>query len=614
MKKLMMMMALTATAAGLFAAPVKKSLVASAELAPFAELTPMATALGTALNNPMLPAIALGGVQQVLMQNFGRLRSELPLRLQLYIAMDEIQKIDFSAKEPLKGKGDAALLYPIADSEAEFLKKHAGAEKAADGTIRLPPGGTRKEESWVKFTPDGKYCAFASTAALAARAADDFAKRPAPKANKQSHLLRFGVREAGLTAIVTILRQVQEQQQKELLKLGKENQGPLAAKFAAFSKGRWQEQSALLSTFAGGVLALDLDDNGISIVGNLRRKPGVQAAEAGVALPAGALESMPMGPNVFLACNRLAKLAGDCVNQEGFARTKALTHDLLQGLAEAVVVEAQKNKDLQKYVELIKEVVLAADEAVGVFAYPQKADWDAMAIGFDAQKRPAVLGGGQVATVATETTAAKKFLTRLAAALVRQWPGSQFLVQKDPDTFVVNWGSIIDFAAKETGATKDPKQMKDVSQVKKTLAGVLGGLSSEISFASNGQRAVFAAPGVKLASGKGEARFLAAVPEAAKTRPGAAFYFTPYAFARDVVLPQIVKFGDKETAQQLQALQAALPPAAANGALAGASWYRPDGSIRFLLRLTGDEVKSIGGVMGALSAQGGDDDDDDDNE
>ena len=120
-----------------------------------------------------------------------------------------------------------------------------------------------------------------------------------------------------------------------------------------------------------------------------------------------------------------------------------------------------------------------------------------------------------------------------------------------------------------------------------------------------------AAPGVKLASGKGEARFLAAVPEAAKTRPGAAFYFTPYAFARDVVLPQIVKFGDKETAQQLQALQAALPPAAANGALAGASWYRPDGSIRFLLRLTGDEVKSIGGVVGALSAQGGDDDDDD---
>lgn len=611
MKKLMLMMALTVTAAGLFAAPAKQSLVASAELAPFAEITPMATALGTAMNNPMLPAIALGGVQQVLMQNYGRLRSELPLRLQFYVATDELQKIDFTVKDPLKGKGDAALLYPIAENEDEFLKKHAGAEKAADGTIRLPPGGSRKEEIWAKFTADGKYCSFASTAALAARAADDFAKRPAAKAGKASHLLRFGVREAGLAAIVTVLRQIQERQQNELLKCGKKDQGPLADKFAAFTKARTQDQMALLNTFAGGVLALDLDDNGISIVGNLRRKPGVQTAEAGVALPAGALESMPMGPNLFFACNRLAKIAGDCANQEGFARQTALTHDLLQGLAEAVASEAQTNEDLQKYVELIKEVVLAADEALGAIAYPQKSDWDALAIGFDAQKRPAMLGGGQVATAAAEMTAGKKFLTRLAAALVRQWPGSQFLVQKNPDTFVVNWGSIIDFAAKETGATKDPKQMKDVSQVKKTLAGVLGGLSSEISFASNGQRAVFAAPGVKLAEGKGEARFLAAVPEAAKTRPGAAFYFTPYAFAREIVLPQAVKFGSKEMAQQIQAIQAALPPAAANGALAGASWYRPDGSIRFLLRLTGDEVKSIGGVVGALSAQGGDDDDDD---
>ena len=614
MKKLMMMMAVTASAFGVWAAQAK-SLVASAELAPMAELTPMVTALGTAMNNPLLPAIALGGAQQMLQQNYGRLRNELPLRWQLYVATDELATIKLGDKDPFKGKSGVVLLYPMADNEATLLQKNAKATKGADGTIRLPAGGARKETCWAKFTADGKYCAFAPTAALAEQAVADFTKRPAPKANKKAHLLRVGVREAGLTALATLVQKVQAEQKGELLKLEKSGNKVLADKVAAFSQATSDEQMKLLKTFAGGMLALDLDDNGISIVGGLRRKPGVQVDQAGVTLPVGAFDGMPMGPNFFLACNRLARFASNFANQEGYARQKALLHDLLQSVPALIDAEAAKNKDLQKYSALIKEVVLACDETLLAFAYPQKADWDSLAVGFDAQKRPAVLGGGDVTAAQSELVVVKKFLARLAAAFTRQWPGSQFLVQKDPSTFVVNWGAIIDYVAAETGTNKRPDQVKDIVQFKKTLTGVLGGLTSEITLAAHGQRADFASPGVKVpsaAAGVGEARFLAAVPEAAKARPGAAFYFTPYAFVRDIVLPQVAKFGDKETVQQVQPLLTALPPAEAKGALAGASWYRQDGSIRFLLRLTGDEVKSIGAAVGAVSAAAATDDDDDD--
>jgi hypothetical protein len=109
--------------------------------------------------------------------------------------------------------------------------------------------------------------------------------------------------------------------------------------------------------------------------------------------------------------------------------------------------------------------------------------------------------------------------------------------------------------------------------------------------------------------GEGASRLFAVLPEAKKDAMLSYIYFTPYAFARDVVMPVAVKFADKDEAQQIQAVAAALPPAAPGGALAYGSWLRPDGNVRFAFRISADEIKTIGSAVTALTAAGGDDDD-----
>ena len=616
MKKLMMMMAWTAAAAGLFAAPAKQSLVATAELAPFAEITPTATALGTMMNNPLLPAVTLGGAQQVLVQSYGRLRDDAPICWQLYLAADALKDAKLDDPNAWKNLGSVVMVYPIADDEAALLAKNDGAKKEADGTIRLPVGGTRTEETWAKYTADGTYCAFASTAEAAIRAAKDFSNRKAPPAGrKASYLVRLSLREKGLAVLADVLEQAQGEQQKALKAAGAEN--PLAAKLAAFADSRTQSQIKLLRSYVGGMLAFGVDDNGISLVGGLRRKPGLPAIEADLGLPAGAFDAMPAGANLFFAGNRLAQQLGSGDDAASFAQSQAFVRELLKDLTAAVVKEAAKNAGLKKYEELIKDVLGAADEVVASLRYPQAGDWDAVALGFDAQQHPALVTDSKAATTADEVAAGLKFMDRLAAAFARQWPNKVFLKKTGETAYAIDWGMLVDLVAAEAGCDKQEDAAKEIAQVKKIAADLLGGLTTELGFSKNG-RSRLAAKGVKApaaAAGAGEARFLAAMPEAAKTRPAAALYCTPYALARDIILPAAAKFADeKAEADQLLAIQTALPAAASKGALAAASWLRKDGSCRFVLRLTGDEVKCIGAAVTALT--GGDEaaDDDDDDE
>ncbi len=606
MKKLMMIIGLTASAVGLFAAPAQQ-LVATAELASFAEITPTVMALGQMMNNPLLPTLALGGAQQALAQQYGRLRNDGALVWQVYLDPEALAKADFKDKDPFKGKGAVAFVYPTTETEATLLQK-PGATKDAAGVIRLPKG---KSATWAKFTADGKFCVFADTAAVAVQAAEDFARRPAKAAGAKAHLLRVDVPEAGVAALLPLIERAQAEQQKNLLSLNEK--GPLMTKVAAYNAVQQAEQQKVLKTFSSATFALDLDDNGISVGGIVRRTPGTVDPAAGVPLPAGALDFMPMGATLLGAYTRLSSLSGSCQDEAGYSRLIACTHELLRGVAPAIDAEAAKNKDLAKWSALIKDVVAAADEALNAAAYPAKGDWDALALGFDPAKRPALLGGGQAKTEARENAAAVKFLNRLATAFARQWPGKALLVKTAENAFVLDWGVLLDVVAAQTGTDKKPKEMKELAKFKQTLAGILGGMTTEISFAG-AQRCAVASPGVKLASqAGGEGRFAAAIPEAAKVRPAGAFYFTPYAFARDIVLPLVAKYGDKETAQTMTAMQQALPPASEKGALAGAVWVRRDSAIRFILRLTGDEVKSIGAAVGAVSgAAAGDDDDDDD--
>ena len=51
-----------------------------------------------------------------------------------------------------------------------------------------------------------------------------------------------------------------------------------------------------------------------------------------------------------------------------------------------------------------------------------------------------------------------------------------------------------------------------------------------------------------------------------------------------------------------QAVVQALPAAGQASAIAGAYWSRADGSHRFLLRVTADELKNYGAVYNVISA------------
>ena len=138
---------------------------------------------------------------------------------------------------------------------------------------------------------------------------------------------------------------------------------------------------------------------------------------------------------------------------------------------------------------------------------------------------------------------------------------------------------------------------------------------SEFTFkiGEKGGKAKIAAPGVSIApapAGQGAQRLFAAVPEASKGALLGSFYMTPYAIARDVVAPVALKFASAEDAQQYKAVITQLPPAAPGGALAGATWMLKDGTQKFALRLTADEIKTYGAIVNVLASADDDDDDD----
>ena len=57
----------------------KPVLVASAQIAPFGDVTKKVTALGTMISNPIVPTLLLTGGQQQLVEKYGRFRADGPI-------------------------------------------------------------------------------------------------------------------------------------------------------------------------------------------------------------------------------------------------------------------------------------------------------------------------------------------------------------------------------------------------------------------------------------------------------------------------------------------------------------------------------------------------------
>ena len=596
MKNLMIAMA-ACCALTAFAANTTCELVATAEVAPFGDVTKKVNALGTMINNPIVPMLVLSGGQQQLTQAYGPFRGDAPLFVYLYARASESGDAPWDAF-------DAVLVYPSANGLAKTALNHPGSTKEPDGTLHILPGAGNPEDRWVKFTADEHYCAFASSAALANRAVADFAKAGAARRQSagEAPLLKMSVTESGLATVVALQDQVASQQRKVLKSVKKDGAEPggILDRVTALQASQEARRKTLLEGIAGASLTIDLNRLGLSADVRVAAKPGAKVLPAaGFRLPAGALDAVPSGAPFYLAVN--PSLQGGYFTESEF---RADCTAFAQLLKEDLLPEAKKGKDTKKYAALLDGIVAAADGLLRTVPYPGPGDWSVSALAFDAERHPYLCGAGESANFAAGQAVMRTFADRVIAALEKQWPGSHLLTRDAADVITLDWGVAVDLAAAESGVAV--KNKKEIARAKQTLTSVLGDTKTAMSATVSGTKAVSLAakPGFKAPEGKGDAEavFAAALPEAAKNRPAGVFCLTPYAFARDVVLPLVAKFADRKDAVQYEAMVKAMPPAAPNSALVAAGWADKDGSFRLLARLTANEIKNLGGAFNAFTA------------
>lgn len=611
--KRLMMIAWMAAAAGLVAAEAapKQHLVAAAYIAPFSEITQTATAVGTMFNQPMMPVMAMAAAQQALAKDYGPIDGAQPVYALVYLDTAKVAALNFDGESPdVDNISDFALLYPVAGGEEALMTANQGATKDASGVIKFAK--KKKSFKYAKFTADGKFCAFAQSAAMASRAVVDIAKAKEGLKSPKPALTRVFVNGRGVNAIATIVDKAQAAQEKQLQSA--EMDAGLAKTLASIQAIR-KNQLDVLRSIGNLKVALGFDDKGLALWGGASlRKGAAPFVPAGAALTGKAFDEIPAGAGLTMAQNTLAQLEG----KEFGDYTKMVT-DFFGTLR--TLLKDNKDEGLAKYKQTLDDLLVAVIDLYksfdGVKVGPQ--DWSSAAFAFDAQKRPAVLVKGENTQLPPALVAAPgKCLDRIIAILERQWPANGFIKKFAEGKYAFDWAKLVDLVVKEfeacskEGEKADPK---DVAQIKDAIAKVLGGTVTEFSFQNGpkGGRAKLAAPGVSIApapAGQGAQRLFAAVPEADKAAVLGYFYATPYALVRDVGMPIYLKFTSPEERQQYNAILAALPPAAPGGAFAGAVWVRKDGALKFAMRLTADEIKTFGAVVTALGSADDDDDDD----
>jgi hypothetical protein len=76
----------------------------------------------------------------------------------------------------------------------------------------------------------------------------------------------------------------------------------------------------------------------------------------------------------------------------------------------------------------------------------------------------------------------------------------------------------------------------------------------------------------------------------------------PYSIIRDAVLPIVAKTVAKAERYHYEMMIKAMLPSMPNSAVASALWSDSDGSERFILRVTSNELKSLGTIFNTLTS------------
>ena len=607
MKKTMIAVWAAATSLVLAAGIVEETksqpvLAGSAQIAPFGDVTKKVTTLGTMISNPIVPTLLLTGGQQQLVEEYGRFRADGPITWLAYIQSPAWEvaatNLDQVSVEDLF---EMVLVYPSVDGPATMAMNHPGATREADGTVHLLPGKKNPSDTYVKYTTDNRYCAFASSPSIAARALEDFSAMQAKREKeKDPPLVRVEVLQRGVDAIATLAEALASEQQKALSKSGTSDVD-LANKVASIQASRQNKAQDMLRAVASCSVTLDLDANGLTMEAKLAPRPGKKAPFASdFALPAGVLDKVPATAPLFLfGGDRILCQATD---EAAFQKDKDAVCELLS----ASVAELVKNNDYVKYAGFLKEAEGLVTQLIKDMPFPGPADWTGGWFAFDEAVHPYYEQVECAARAETERMVADRFLKGLADAVEKQWPGKGLLAKKG-DSTKFDWNALIDLCGAEAGVKPGDKEEKEIANAKKTLAAILGAGNTVSTTVREGNiiRTRCGSSGVQPAQvtkGTGEARVAAALPETVEKRPAAVFYLEVYSLVRDAVLPIMAKTAKKQDAKQYKAIVAAMTPAEKNSALAYACWTDPNGSARAILRITANELKNFGSAFNAFTA------------
>ena len=572
----------------------KAELVGSAEFASFSDYQKKIVDLGTTINNPILSMMAVPVIQSNLTEAFGNFRSDSPMKLLCYADVAAVRKmLTTDSDDDVDDAIGGALVYPCAEGVAKFIENHPEAKKKADGVIELEDGNV------VLFAADDRTCAFATDAATAKRALAE----TAASAAGALPLCRIDITEAGL-GLLADFQQKMAAEQALLLgaepALAQNGDGTnvvdrLVASCAKFQVAQMRRQNAVLRKFSQMTFCMDLDETGFVAKGSVTAKPGVSVSPAaGFKLPAHALDGVPAGAPLFLALNPL--LSSNVENEEEYRAMMGDASAILDALFACVRQKSPENA------QVVDGIQAATADLLKAVPCPSPTDWSVGALAFGAQQEPYMMGFGECATASRGAELAARFYAAVAAAVGKKWPG---VIGAKGVSLSVDWAKLIDVVAAASGATKE--EQKEVENAKKTVAKILGGKVSEVSTALPSQTSYRTYAGVKgftppAASSSGEQRFAAVLPEVAANRPGGLFYLSLYSLVRDNLLPIVLKATPQKKRTEVQSFLDVLPPAGANGAIAGAVWYEKNGSCSFLMRVTKDEIRNYGAAANAVMA------------
>ena len=526
-------LALAAAQAGIVEETHSKPVLAAwVEVAPFADVRQKLTALGTLVNNPIVPMALVPAIQSAIEEEMGSFRPDSAIMVRTYVYQPAWQI-------------------------------------AATSTVEYAVEDLMKTE-----------VAYA-----------DPAKAPRP-------LVRAELTAAGLAALEDFLGQMDEGEKRE-----RKAQGDKISGFDLWLRLNDENPNPTdrvdLRSYARSRLLVDIDARGLTFDSYLDPQAGRKVSPtAGFRLPVGALDGIPDNAPFVMAVNDWQ------LGQYGNAKELKQSNESSARIVEGLVRHTVEKTDARKYAPVLNGLAGALTSYLRAAPVTHPTDWTVCALAFGPRREPYFVQDG-VSAVARQLDAADaRLFNALAAAVEKQWPG-RGLVHASNGRLTVDYAAALDVAAAEANVKGAARELK---QAKRRLGAILGGTKGEIAvlpMAGTAHSAFIGPVGFRRPVSlkpQGEARLAALLPETASDRPSCVGWLSFYALARDFVLPVAVGFAPKNDQPLYRAVVQALPVAGQASAIAGAYWARADGSHRFLLRVSADELKNYGAVYNVISA------------